>query len=132
MLFLSFQSKFNLNLQDPWIHRSLLMNLKNCVRQRRHFLKKTYFNHCQDRAMLARTLPPGVNCMTHAYWCKLVDKWSTTRNEVLSLFTQPCHCFNSIIWTVANLFILFVCVDDLYESQDEQTGRPVPWCHRFS
>lgn len=132
MLFLSFQTKFNLNLQDPWIHRSLLMNLKNCVRQRRHFLKKRYFDHCQDKTRVARTPPHPVNHMSPADWCKLVDKWSTTQNQVMSLFTQPCHCFNSTIWTIANLLILFVCVGDLYKSQNEQMCRPVPWCHRFS
>ena len=129
MLFLSFQTKFDLNIQDPSIHRSLLMNLKNCIRQRRHLLKKEHFNHHPDKSRVARTPPIGVS---HADWYKLVDYWSTSRNEVVPLFTQPFHSFSSTIWTIANLFILFVCVDDLYESQTEQTCRPVPWHHRFS
>jgi len=132
MLFLLFQSRFVLNLEDPWIRGSLLMNLKSCVRRRRHFLKRTYFDNCNDKARLARTPPCVVNPMTQAVWLKLVDKWTTTQNQVLSLFTQPCHSFNFIIWTIANLFIPFVCVGDLSESQGEQNGCPVPWCHRFS
>ena len=116
MLLLFFQSKFILNLEDPWIVLSLLMHLKNRTKQRRYLLKRSYFNTAADKTMVLRTPPEEVKHMSEADWCKLVDTWSTPEKQVVSLFTKPCHCFNSITCTVANLFILFVSVDGLYES----------------
>ena len=118
MLFLLFQSRFVLNLKDPWTHGSLIMNLKNRTRQRRHFLKSKYFDRVTDKAMVVQTPPMEVEHMSAADWCKLVDNWSTPEKQVVSLFTQPCHFFNSTNWNVANLFILFVSVDVLYESHN--------------
>ena len=91
MLFLLFQEKFNLDLDDPWIQGSLLMNLMNRTRQRRHYLKATYFDHGEDKAFVARTPPHVVSHMSEDQWGKLVDKWSTTRSKVASFFTEPCH-----------------------------------------
>ena len=91
MLFLLFQENFDLDLDDPWIQGSLLMNLMNRTRQRRHYLKAAYFDHAEDKAFVARTPPHVVSHMSEDQWGKLVDKWSTTRSKVASLFTEPCH-----------------------------------------
>ena len=91
MLFLFFQEKFDLDLDDPWIQVSLLMNLMNRTRQRRHYLKAPYFDHAKDKGFVARTPPHVVSHMSEDQWGKLVDKWSTTSSKVASLFTEPCH-----------------------------------------
>ena len=116
MLLLLFQSKFILNPEDPWIDRSLQMHLKNRTRQRRYLLKRSFFDTAADKSTVLRTPPEEVKHMSEADWCKLVDTWSTPEKHVVSLFTKPCHYFNSITYTVANLFILFRSVDGLYES----------------
>ena len=86
------------------------MNLMNRTRQRRHYLKAAYFYHAEDKAFIAWTPPHVVSHMSKDQWGKLVDKWSTPRSKVASLFTEPYHWFNPIIWSEPNLFLLFVQV----------------------
>ena len=88
--------RFVLNLKDPWVHGSLIMNLKNRTRQRRHFLKSNFFDAVQDKSMVVRTPPREVGHMSEADWCKLIDNWSTPQKQVVSFFTQPCHQFYNL------------------------------------
>ena len=85
--------RFVLNLKDPWVHGSLIMNLKNRTRQRRHFLKSNFFDAVKEKSMVVRTPPHEVGHMSEADWCKLIDNWSTPQKQVVSFFTQPCHQF---------------------------------------
>ena len=64
MLFLFFQEKFDLDLDDPWIQGSVLMNLMNRTRQRRQYLKAAYFYHVEDKALVVRTPPHVVRHMS--------------------------------------------------------------------
>ena len=126
-----FQAKFILVLNDPSFHLALLMNLKNHTRQRRYYLKSLYFDKVEDKTKVMRTPPFEIHHMSMHEWCILVDSWSTPQKQVMSLFTQPCYFFSSILWIVANMFILYVCVSSLFESHQKQTTRLVPLCHRF-
>ena len=102
------------------------MNLRNRTRQRRYYLKGLYFDKVEDKTKVMRTPPFEVHHMSADEWCSLVDNWSTPQKQVMSLFTQPCYFSSSILWIVANLFILYVCVGGLFESHQKQTTRLVP------
>ena len=67
------------------------MNLMNRTRQRRHYLKAAYFDHAEDKTLVVQTPPHVVRHMSKEQWGKLVDKWSTPRSKVVSLFTEFFH-----------------------------------------
>ena len=83
MLFLLYQSKFLMNVDDPLIKHSLMRNLKDRTKQRRHNLKKTYWDEVDDKCTISQTPPEGLKNMDDVQWGALLDMWSTAKNQVL-------------------------------------------------
>ena len=66
MLFLLYQSKFVMDIKDPSIRASLILNLKNRTKQRRHDLKGTHWDTCEDKTQVTRKPPKEVKHMNEA------------------------------------------------------------------
>ena len=71
-----------MNINDPTIRASLMLNLKNHTKQRRHDLKGTHWDTCEDKTQVTRKPPKKVKHMNEADWCLLVDSWSTSKKQV--------------------------------------------------
>ena len=78
MLFLLFQSKFLINLDDPYIMSSLTMHLQNRTKQRRHSLKKDYWDKVEDKTKILQTCQRGEK-IDNREWKALVASWATTK-----------------------------------------------------
>lgn len=83
MLFLLYQSKFIMNVDDPVIKHSLLRNLRDRTKQRRYDLKSEYWDPIKDKSSISRTPPKGLKNMHTVQWCALLDSWSTSAKQVL-------------------------------------------------
>ena len=81
MLFLLYQAKFVMDIYDPTICKSLMLNLQNRTKQRRHYLTVTHWDTCEDKTRVTRKPPKEVKHMNAADWWLLFDSWS------MSLFT---------------------------------------------
>ena len=117
MLFLLYQSKFLMNIDDPLIKESLMRNLKDRTRQRRHNLKKEYWDKVGDKSTISWTPSEGLKNMDAVQWGALLDMWSTTKKQVLVSIHSRLQLFQFYKSGLMLMCSYFVCVDRLYESQ---------------
>ena len=71
-----------MNVNHHVIKSSLMRNLTDRTKQRRHTLKCKYWDHIMDKSSISRTPPKGLKNMHTVQWCALLDYWSTTAKQV--------------------------------------------------
>ena len=111
MLFLLYQSKFLMNVDDPLIKASLMRNLRDRIRQRRYNLKKDYWDTVADKSTISRTPPEGLKNTDAVQWGALLDMWASSKNQVPVSVHSSLQLFQFYKSGLMLMCSYFVCVD---------------------